>query len=354
MNSTFWTEVTPNVCLDFQSDLSALVDGELDDAAATRAIAHLEVCAGCHDFLDDTRSMVSMHQDIANPDSLLLRFSALTGKELMDQAESSLLVSRLATVFYQLGKAYVLAATDAQYRNDVFEPAVRVELEKTRGRGFVDGVLASGRDSISDVDWSEARHMLNGRLTKIENSLEKGKRLLEEALTIDADHEEARLYRAFVHSHEGRRMRAAEDLRYVFDTAMDEANRGHAAMQLGKLYGAEGDHKRALVCFRWVTISGLADVNPRFFLARYNAAICHLRLGSANRSVDVLRDLLDRHPNEAARIADALAESSPKLQSIMASLDGFAENLIQTCPELFALPSEAKLSQSDQALEGEC
>jgi tetratricopeptide (TPR) repeat protein len=354
MNGTFWTEVTPSVCLDFQADLSALVDGELDDAAATRAIAHLEVCAGCHDFLDDTRSMVATHRDIANPDALLTRFSALTGQELMEQAESAQLVNRLATVFYQLGKAYVLAATNDDYRNDVFEPAVRVEFEKTRGRGFVDGVLASGRDSGSDVDWSEARHMLNGRLTKIESSLEKGKRLLEEALTIDADHEEARLYRAFVHNHEGRRMRAAEDLRYVFDTAMDESNRGHAAMQLGKLYGAEGDHMRALVCFRWVTISGLADANPRFFLARYNAAICYLHLNSADRSVQVFRDLLDRHPDQAERVADALVESSPMLQEKMASLEGFAENLIQTCPELFASSEVSELPKTDFTEEGTC
>ncbi|MDG1500718.1 MAG: zf-HC2 domain-containing protein [Planctomycetota bacterium] len=352
MNSTFWTEVTPKVCLDFQADLSALVDGELDDDAATRAIAHLEICAGCHDFLDDTRSMVATHRDIANPDVLLTRFSALTGKELMEQAESAQLVNRLATVFYQLGKAYVLAATNAQYRNDVFEPAVRVEFEKTRGRGFVDGVLASGRVASSEVDWTEARHMLNGRLTKIESSLEKGKRLLAEALAVDPEHEEARLYRAFVHSHEGHRMRAAEDLRFVFDTAMDEANRGHAAMQLGKLYGAEGDHKRALVCFRWVSISGLADVNPRFFMARYNAAICHLRLGAGGRSVQAFRALIDSQPSQAARIAETLADSSPKLQEKMASLPGFAESLLLTCPELFLDEAQVGCPQADTTGKG--
>ena len=352
MNSTFWTEVTPEVCLDFQADLSALVDGELEDEAATRAIAHLEICAGCHDFLDDTRSMVAMHRDISNPDALLMRFSALTGQEIMEQAESAKLAHRLATVFYQLGKAYVLAATNAQYRNDVFEPAVRVEFEKTRGRGFVDGVLASGRDGSSDIDWTEARHMLNGRLTKIESTLEKGKRLLAEALAVDPDHEEARLYRAFVHSHEGHRMRAAEDLRYVFDTAMDESNRGHAAMQLGKLYGAEGDHKRALVCFRWVSISGLADANPRFFMARYNAAICHLRLGASDRSVQAFRALLDSQPSQAPRIAETLGDSSPKLQEKMATLPGFAESLLKSCPELFSGEAPAGSLNADTAEEG--
>lgn len=334
MKQSWWTEVTPDVCLSFQADLSALADGELDSLAATRAVAHLEVCAGCHDFFDDVREMARAHRDLADPDALLARVSSLTGQELFREAESKGLSTRLATIFYQLGKAYVLLATDDKYRLEIFEPAVKVESEKTRGRGFVDGVLESGRGA-GDVDWDSARHMLNGRLTKIEGHLEKGKRLLEEALSVDADHEEARLYRAFVHAHEGRRMRAAEDLRYVFDTAMDETNRGHAAVQLGKLYGQERDDRRALVCFRWVTISGLADVDPRFYFVRYNAAVCYLNMGHVDRSLDMLRELLDRHPGQASRIADALAASSPKMQERMATAPGFAEGIIQRCPELF-------------------
>lgn len=336
MTSSWWTDVTPAVCLDFQADLSALVDGELDPGHAGRAIAHLEVCAGCHDFFDDIREMARMHRDVADPDALLTRFSALTGKELVERAEASELGTRLATIFYQLGKAYVLAATDETYQNEVFEPAVRVEREKTRGRGFVDGVLASGRGRGADVDWTEARHSLNGRLERLEGPLEKGKRLLEEALAVDSDLAEARLYRAFVHSHEGRRVRAAEDLRYVFDTAMDEVNRGYAAMQLGKLYGAEGDHRRSLVCFRWVTMSGLPRLESRFALAHYNRAICNVWLGRPAQALADLRRLLDEFPSWTGRVAEALATSSPKLQARIASLPGLAEGLIDTCPELFS------------------
>ena len=351
MKSSWWTEVTPEVCLTFQADLSALVDGELDRSHAVRAVAHLEVCSGCHDFLDDIREMARMHRDITDPDALITRFSALTGQELLHRAESAELSSRLATIFYQLGKAYVLAATDATYRNEVFEPAVRVEREKTRGRGFVDGVIASGRGLDADVDWNEARHSLNGRLTRIEGPLEKGKRLLEESLSVDPDLSEARLYRAYVHAHEGRRMRAAEDLRYVFDTAMDEVNRGHAAMQLGKLYGAEGDDRRALVCFRWVTMSGLADIEPRFFLAHYNSAVCYVELGSAERALATLRRLLDSFPNKADQVAEALSQSTPKLQAKMAALPGFAEGLIETCPELF---SGIETTETDSLEDEEC
>ena len=152
-------------------------------------------------------------------------------------------------------------------------------------------------------------------------------------------------------------MRAAEDLRYVFDSAMDEVNRGHAAVQLGKLYSAEGDHRRALVCFRWVTMSGLADIDARFYFARYNAAICYLNLGRVERSLVTLRELLDHHPGEASKIAEALSTSSPKLQERMATAPGFAEGVIERCPELFqdqATDSETPYQSADSAEEEPC
>ena len=77
---------------------------------------------------------------------------------------------------YQLGKAYTLSALEpTAFRERVFEAAVPVQSTKTRGRGFVDGVLSSrgeddqDRPSVTsgEVDWREARHLLNGRLERI-------------------------------------------------------------------------------------------------------------------------------------------------------------------------------------------
>ena len=39
-----------DLCSAFQVDLSCLVDGELEDAAATRAMLHLEECPSCRGF----------------------------------------------------------------------------------------------------------------------------------------------------------------------------------------------------------------------------------------------------------------------------------------------------------------
>lgn len=352
MTSSWFINTTPDVCLEFQADLSALADGELHKEAggnelAARAIAHLEVCAGCHDFFDDVRNSARAHRAIAQPDELIERLSQVDSADFLGQAEASKLTANLATIFYKLGKAYVLLATDAEYRNTIFEPAVQVEVEKTRGRGYVDGVLASGRTERSEVDWENARHLLNGRLTRLESHLERGKRLLDEALHVDPDCEEARLYRAFVLDHEGHRVRASEEYREVFTMGIDMCNRGHAAVQLGKLFASEDDHRRALACFRWVTMSSLADVEPRFYFVRYNAAICYLRLGKVERALDTLRELLDHHPDQARTVAETMGSSSPKLQELIATAPGFAAGLLERCPELFEDHPSASLPDEE-------
>jgi hypothetical protein len=104
-----------------------------------------------------------------------------------------------------------------------------------------------------------------------------------------------------------------------------------------------------LVCYRWVTISGLADVDSRFYFVRYNAALCYLNLGQVERSLDMLRQLLDHHPSQAGRIAEALASSTPKTQQRMANAPGFAEGIIQRCPELFEEPDETPEPQDLKA-----
>src|SRR4029079_1087407 len=132
------------------------------------------------------------------------------------------------------------------YRERVFESAVPLGETQVRGRGFVDGVLLNGKDRSGNLDWQRARAMLNGKLEKIESPLEKGRRLLEEAIATDPSHEEAQLYMAFLHGHEGKRLRAAEEYRRIFNTAIQEANRGHAAIQLGRLHASEKNYKKAV------------------------------------------------------------------------------------------------------------
>jgi tetratricopeptide (TPR) repeat protein len=236
MSTGTWNEGSSAVCESFQLDLSCLLDRELDSEAAGRAVVHMEACTACREFFEDTRSQIRIHRDLAEPDRLFARVAMLTGASNLgvDAIEGIDLVHRLATIFYQLGKAYVLASIDPGYRERVFEAAVPLESAQVRGRGFVDGVVMNGKETAGGLDWKRARSMLNGRLEKIESPLEKGRRLLEEAIAADPSHEEAQLYLAFLHAHEGRRLLAAEEYRRIFDTGLDDRNRGHAAIQLGR------------------------------------------------------------------------------------------------------------------------
>lgn len=334
----------------FQLDLSCLLDGELDETRSARAMLHLEECATCREFFHDLRQQVRIHRDVADPDRLFARIAMVTGggslptglipAELEADAEALDLVHRLATVFYQLGKAYVLNAIDPDFRTRVFETVVPVSETKNQGRGFVDGVMATGRGEAAELDWQRARHMLNGRLERIQDPLEKGRRLLDEALVADPDHEEARLYRAFLLAHQGRRLDAAEEYRDIFNTAMNEANRGHAAMQLGKLYVREKSYRRSIVCFRWVTISGLADADDRFFGARFNLGKSYAMLGDDRRSLAAFETLLERHPERTDEVRK-LFLNSPLLREAIDRVPGFPEALVQRCPALFGADSNS-------------
>jgi tetratricopeptide (TPR) repeat protein len=325
----------------FQVDLSCLLDGELDEAAAARAMIHIESCDDCRTFFEDVRNQVRLHRDMADPERLFARVAMLTGggllgaEESRSQVEAIELLSRLATVFYQLGKAYVLSAIDPDFRTRVFEEAVPVEETRVSGRGFVDGILAGGRERTGQVEWSRARSMLNGRLDQIAEPLEKGRRLLEEAIAADSSHEEARLYLAFLHAHEGKPLLAVEEYREIFDAAVSEENRGHAAVQLGKLYVSQQMYRKALVYFRWVTLSGLSLREPRFFFARFNIGKCYSMLGDKRRALAAFRALLDEHPDRLTEVVEMFAKAE-RMQRAIESVEGFPEELLERCPELFS------------------
>ncbi|MEM7306704.1 MAG: zf-HC2 domain-containing protein [Planctomycetota bacterium] len=343
-SAQWWIEGLTQECVQFQVDLSCLVDGELDEIASARAVAHLEGCGECRRFFDDTRQQVQAHRDVANPDGLVQRYSDLLGVEVSGEVESIELVCRLSNIFYQLGKAYTLSAIDPSYRIRVFEKAVPVEPARTRGRGFVDGVLESGRGGSGGVDWAEARHLFNGALTRIEGALDKGRRLLQEALSADANHEESRLYLGYIDVHEGRYLKASRVFQDIFDTAISELNRGHAAVQLALLHSREEDFRKAIAYSRWVTMSGLADVEDRFFFVRFNIGTYYARLRDQRRSIAVFRGLLDRHPDRARDVAGFFARSD-KLRACIDCQPGFGEALVAACPELFR--------SEDPASEGE-
>ena len=60
METEGWMKGMADVCTSFQMDLSCLVDGELDDGAAGRAMVHMEACECCRSFFEYARNAVSV------------------------------------------------------------------------------------------------------------------------------------------------------------------------------------------------------------------------------------------------------------------------------------------------------
>ena len=329
----------------FQIDVSCMVDGELDQAGSARTIAHLEGCSHCREFFEDVRLQVRCHRDLADPDALVERYTNLVGDSSANEVESTELVQRLATIFYRLGKAYVLTGMDPQFRERVFEHtrvferAVPLHPTKNRGRGFVDGVLGSGRGEAGGLDWIRARKMFNGKLESIESPLEKGRRLLQEAVAADPAYSEPRLYLAFLDAKEGKSIRAANQFRQVFRTAKKPSNRAHAAIQLGLLYEAESEYRKAVACCRWVAMSGVEAADDRFFFVRFNIGMYYAHLADRERSLDAFRELIDRHPERLQEVV-RLFRRSPRLRAAIDMQPGFGEALLAKCPELFTTPLE--------------
>jgi len=117
MSFEAWKEGLSTICEGFQMDLSCLLDSELDPDAAGRAVVHMEACSACRAFFEDTRAHIRLHKDAADPDRLFARVAMLTSRVGgTDAVEAIDLVHRLATIYYQLGKAYVLAAIDPGFR----------------------------------------------------------------------------------------------------------------------------------------------------------------------------------------------------------------------------------------------
>ena len=328
-----------------QENLSCLVDGELDEVAAANVMVQLEDSAECRAFFEDARRFVRLHKDMADPERLEARLAMMTGSllsegEMAAEAARVDLVHRLATIFYQLGKAYVLAGVDGPgFRERVFESAVQVDDAKTTGRGFVDGVLMSGKDARTGLDWRQARHLLNGRLEQIADPLWKGERLLHQALDTEQDHEEARIYLAFLYAHQGKTLKAAKLYREVFDEALSLENRAHAVNQLGRLYSLEEDWRRALTCWRWLLMSGVAQTDERFWFSWLNVGMAYAYSGDQERCIRYWRQLIDMRPDATLEVVRILAET-PELREAIDSQAGFPEALLVRCPELFeASPS---------------
>ncbi len=276
------------LCNGFQRDLSAMLDSELAERSARRALAHIEACGDCREFFEAIRLQALAHRDLAVPGSLATRLRRLRGQDLFDGWTDAEIVRRLARVLYELGKAYVLLATDDEYLLKVAdEPVVIDHYAADEAAEAVAAAESSGACCVS-------REVLESRA---KDSLAEGRRLLAEALRLKPRFAEALLYQGFVCQVAGDAEGASEAYHEVFLRTDRVTNRAHAAIQLGMLYDRADDHARALRMYRWVVASGLVHRKSEFSFVLFNIAVEHISLGDLEAAARMLRRIRLAHPS---------------------------------------------------------
>jgi tetratricopeptide (TPR) repeat protein len=288
------------LCAAFQRDLSALFDGELPEETARKTMVHMEACSDCSEFFEAIRLQALAHKDLAVPGSLAQRIRRLNGEDIFDGMTDSEILRRLASALYQLGKAYVLTATDENYRIRVAEEPVTIdtfecgEAVEAAHAAKKTGACATGAEAL---EHKAASHLAHGR------------QLLDEALSLKPKFAEAQLYLGLTCQAQKDAVGAEKAYQQVFLHTDRLVNRAHAAIQLGMLHDHAQNHARALRFYRWVVASGLVARREDFGFVLYNIAVQHLSLGNLEAAATLLVDIRQSRPTLWVQVRNWLRDS---------------------------------------------
>lgn len=348
-------KLSTEACVAFERDINLFVDHELPDGDNRQLVAHLESCADCHDYMDDLRELASVHRAVGEESE-----AALT--ELVDRHSLFASITRtlvedkrgeLARLFYELGKAYVLKGNEAASsspQRSVLTVSSPVDIRTHTGRGrrlvregvalceanasTIDGRIA-GEVRVSASLFQRSRRLFSSSARAGSSAFANGHRLLQEALTLRPDLDEARLYLGFHHLVTGRHDRARIEFRRVYRTGKDPVHKMMALQFLGNVYSTLGDYPRAIECYQEVVASGLADTEPRLFTAIVNLAVNCAKAGLGSRCVDLFTDLVTRFPAKVAQARDLLSRKEGFAALLQREAD-LHQTLRHRVPALFA------------------
>ncbi len=348
-------------CVTFEHDLNLFVDHELAVAHLSRITQHLEQCNGCRDFVDDLRTLSELHHDVLDDacegddrgdwgaEAALAAvvdkhglFATITRKLVVEKQAD------LARLFYELGKAYVLAGNQgvSGILARSFVPVRKpVDIRSTTARGKqlvreVRELESSATGQAAPVPESgslfrRSRELFSSTRRDTGGALTKGRRFLEEALALEPDLSEARIYLAMHHQCTGRFDRARVEFRRVYREAADHSHRMMALHMLGNVYAGAGDFARAVECYEKVLDSDILDREPRFFAALLNLGVNYAKLGRVDQAVRHFSDLVRRFPSRVPQLR-TLLQRKESFMALLAREAALHESLQRRIPALFA------------------
>ncbi len=325
-------------CTQIQIDLSAMLDGELDAASVRRVMVHSDACPSCRGFLEGIRMQARSHRDLHTAfegvgwvdvpaaDGATVRVGA---EELRRQLTANGL--QLARIFYELGRGFVLMGISPNYSRVVQREPVPIPDMFQRGRNLLDEVArmaGAPTQPSAGSEWVRARELFGEEWRRSPSqNIEKGVELLREALHLDPEHHEARIYLGHALHMAGDLARAAVEFRSVLERTEELSTRGFALLNLGNIHLEEGQPDRAEQLFLELVESGAIQDTPQFGLIYFNLALaygmqerfdeCHRWLerlyvemphkrrmiAEEFRSREDFVDALSRHPSVYANLA---------------------------------------------------
>ena len=166
MQSPQDAEHASDPCLQIQTDLSAMLDGELDPASVRRVMVHSDVCPSCRSFLAGIRTQVRLHKQAAQMQAAASG-SDTAALRLRDQ----LTVNRrkLSKILYELGRGFVLMGLSPDFSREVArEPVPVPDMLRSDHAPF----LAAGVPAIMLTDTANFRNPNYHRATDTPDTID--------------------------------------------------------------------------------------------------------------------------------------------------------------------------------------
>ena len=346
-------------CLQIQADLSAMLDGELDDGSVRRVMVHSDVCISCRVFLDGIRDQARAHRDLTAAGLIEGSCQAPSGGAAAASLRRELMANKaqLSRILYELGRGFALMGLSPGFSKIVAREPVPVPDMAQKGRNLLHEVAERAFGSVkggTDRSWVRARELFeNGSLGTPEVNLEKGEKLLRECLVLDPSFQEARIYLGMVHHVMERSTDAERDFEQVLASSQDENLRGFAQVNLGNVFLETDRCERAIELFEGVVESGLVDRQPRFGMIYFNLALACGLLRRFDRAAKWFTRLEKELPHKKAMVAREL-QIRDNLKEALAEDPRAARRLASQFPGWFPIgaPSDKEKSGSSHSLTG--
>ena len=391
---TLPTEPATDPCMQIQIDLSAMLDGELDQSSVRRVLVHADVCPPCSVFLQGIRSQARAHLDlhaifegrpladidldgdlnngnlhngnlnsgdlnsgdrhngdlnnraepgkpVGVPGGQVLergKYPATLATELRQKLRDSRLA--LTRLLYELGRGHVLLGTSPSFYRAVAREPVPIPDACMRGRNLLDEVrrLAPAlQNEVVGHEWVRAKLLFESshRASPAE-SLSKGIELLREVLLLRPRYHEARIYLGHAYHIRQERDLARHEFRMVLSDADDLIMRAFALENLGNVDLEEGLPARAIPHFLQLVDSGVIGREPRFFTTYFNLALAYGLLQQFSPCATWLGRLHAEFPHKRGPMRKEL-HSRAQFAAALAGRPDVAADLVRLFPDWFPL-----------------